>query len=123
MKQPENTMKETKKVAKETEGGWQISEDVKKRYIDAVIPELKLLRAKAGISQDDLAGLLDISRQTYCQFENGSREMPWSIYLSLMFIFNSIEETAKLISLLDLFPVVFVEQIKSGSQSKQTRSM
>ena len=36
------------------------------QYIDALIPELKLLTAKANISQDDLASILSISRQTYC---------------------------------------------------------
>ena len=69
----------------ETRERWAISNDVKKEYIDALIPELKLLRAKANISQDDLAGILCISRQSYCQIENGNKAMPWNIYLSLIF--------------------------------------
>ena len=70
---------------------WSVSNDVKKEYIDALVPELKLLRAKADISQDDLASILSISRQTYCQIENGNKDMSWNIYLSLIFFFDSIE--------------------------------
>ncbi len=102
----------------ETREQWSISNEEKKEYIDALIPELKLLRAKASISQDDLAGIISISRQTYCEIENGNKEMSWNIYLSLIFFFESIEETAKLISLLGIYPKAFVDQIKMRAQEK-----
>lgn len=101
-----------------TKEQWSISDNVKKDYIAALIPELKLLRAKANISQDDLAKILSISRQTYCQIENGNKEMSWNIYLSLIFFFESIEETSKLISLLGIYPKEFVNQIKMKSQER-----
>lgn len=91
---------------------------LKKDYIVALIPELKLLRAKVNISQDDLAKILSISRQTYCQIENGNKEMSWNIYLSLIFFFESIEETSKLISLLGIYPKEFMNQIKMKSQER-----
>lgn len=98
---------------------WSVSNDVKKEYIDALVPELKLLRAKANISQDDLASILSISRQTYCQIENGNKDMSWNIYLSLIFFFDSIEETSKLISLLEIYPSQFVDQIRISAQERQ----
>ncbi|RHU42076.1 helix-turn-helix domain-containing protein [Clostridium sp. TF11-13AC] len=58
-----------------TKGQWFISDDTKTECITALVPELKLLRAKANISQDDLAKILSISRQTYCQIENGNKDM------------------------------------------------
>lgn len=100
----------------ETREQWSISNETKQEYIDALTPELKLLRAKANISQDDLARILGISRQTFCQIENGNKAMSWSIYLSLIFFFDSIEETSKLLFLLGLYPKDFVEQIKVCSQ-------
>lgn len=98
---------------------WSVSSDVKKEYIDALVPELKLLRAKANISQDDLASILSISRQTYCQIENGNREMSWNVYLSLIFFFDSLEETSKLVSLLGIYPHQFIDQIKRSAQERQ----
>lgn len=90
---------------------WSIADEIKQKYITALITELKLLRAKANITQDDLAKILSISRQTYCQIENGNKEMPWNVYLSLIFFFNSVEETSKLLFLLGLYPSEFVEKI------------
>lgn len=97
---------------------WSVSNDEKKEYIDALVPELKLLRAKAKISQDDLASILSVSRQTYCQIENGNKDMSWNIYLSLIFFFDSIEETSKLISLLGIYPSQFVDKIRLSAQER-----
>lgn len=97
---------------------WSVSNDEKKEYIDALVPELKLLRAKAKISQDDLASILSVSRQTYCQIENGNKDMSWNIYLSLIFFFDSIEETSKLISLFGIYPSQFVDKIRLSAQER-----
>jgi len=99
-------------------GQWFISDDTKKECIAALVPELKLLRAKANISQDDLAKILSISRQTYCQIENGNKDMSWNVYLSLILFFESIEETSKLISLFEIYPEEFVRQFRVNSQEK-----
>lgn len=101
-----------------TKEQWSISSAVKKEYINALVPELKLLRAKASISQDDLAYVLSISRQTYCQIENGNKEMSWNIYLSLIFFFDSIDETSKLLELLKIYPGEFVERIKQTANER-----
>ena len=100
---------------------WFISDELKKEYIDTLLPELKLLRAKANVSQDDLAKILSISRQTYCQIENGNKEMSWSIYLSLISFFNAIEETSKLLTLLNIYPNQFFEQIIKKSKETKIR--
>lgn len=97
---------------------WSLSMDIKKKYMATLVPELKLLRARAGISQDELAGLLSISRQTYCQVENGTKEMSWKLYLSLIFLFDSIKETSTLLSLLNLYPDEFVGTINKITQER-----
>ena len=42
---------------------WQITPKEKDKYIDALTDELPILRAKADISQEDLAKIIGISRQ------------------------------------------------------------
>lgn len=66
-----------------------INELEKNTLINRLIPELPVLRTKAGLSQDELSGLLGISRQTYSSIETQKRKMPWSIYLSLVFILDN----------------------------------
>lgn len=106
-----------------TKGRWFISDDTKRKCISALVPELKLLRAKANISQDDLARILSISRQTYCQIENGNKDLSWNVYLSLIFFFESIEETSKLISLFEIYPEEFVRQFRVKSQKNQRSNL
>ena len=60
-----------------------LSDDEKKAFINALMPELALLRAKADVSQEQVANLIGISRQTYGAIERGNRKMSWSTYLSL----------------------------------------
>ena len=65
----------------------RISDMERETLITKLIDELPVLRLKTGLSQDDLAGLLDISRQTYSSMETKKRKMSWSLYLSLILIF------------------------------------
>lgn len=58
---------------------WSISNEKKSEYISRLLPQLSVLRAKAGLSQDELAGLVGISRQTYCLTETGTRGMTLSL--------------------------------------------
>ena len=93
---------------------WNITDDQREKFTSALVPELKTLRVKANITQDELAKIIGVSRQTYCQIENGNRGMPWNVYLSLMFFFRSIEDTSKLMDALGIFPVDLIEQISGN---------
>ena len=57
---------------------WVISDKKKDEYINKLLPQLATLRARVGVSQDELAGLVGISRQTYCLTESGSRSISWT---------------------------------------------
>lgn len=59
--------------------------------------ELPVLRAKARISQEDIAEKIGISRQTYSSIETGKREMSWTIFLALIAYFQNNESTKKMI--------------------------
>lgn len=94
---------------------WSITDEQKKRLTSTLVSDLKLLRAKANITQDDLAGVIGISRQSYCQIENGNKEMPWNIYLSLIFLFSVVKDTSKLIHTLGVYPDDFIKQVNGNA--------
>lgn len=87
----------------------ELSIEQKKTYIARLSDELPMLRAKAGVTQAELANLIGISRQTYCAMETGIKEMSWSTYLSLMFIYDSIAPTSQIIRKLDIYPEGLIE--------------
>lgn len=92
---------------------WQFFYKEKDRLIDALAEELPLLRAKAGVPQDDLARLIGISRQTYGTIERKERRMSWSTYLSLVLFFDYNQSTHEMIRNLSAFPTELVNIINN----------
>ena len=74
------------------------------QLIDILTEELPVLRAKIGLSQDDLCQIIGISRQTYSAIETKKRRMTWNTYLSLIFVFENNEKTQKLLEAIGAFP-------------------
>lgn len=81
-----------------------ISEEEKVIMISRLVDELPVLRTKMGVSQDELANMIGISRQTYSSLETRKRKMTWSIFLSLLLIFDYNEQTHMLIHKDGIFP-------------------
>lgn len=78
------------------------SDDEKRLLIKKLKNNLSVLRARSNLSQNDVAKIIGVSRQTYCSIEN-NREMSWTIYLALLFLFDSLDETNELLSELKIF--------------------
>ena len=59
---------------------------------DSMIRELTVnlpaLRARLGLSQEEVSEVIGISRQTYSSIETGKRKMTWSTFLSLILFFG-----------------------------------
>lgn len=66
--------------------------------IELLRKELPVLRAKARVSQGEIAGKIGISRQTYSSIETGKREMSWTTFLALIVYFQNNENTRKMIN-------------------------
>ncbi len=49
--------------------------------IDILSEELPALRAKIGLSQDEISNIIGISRQTYNSIETRKRRMSWNTFL------------------------------------------
>ena len=89
---------------------WELTQAQKDEYIQNLTSKLAALRAYADISQEDLANIIGTSRQTYHAIENRKRTMSWSTYLSLIFFYDTVENTSQMIRELGVYPMQLVEQ-------------
>lgn len=94
---------------------WIVTKEEQQYFIDALAKELAPLRAKAGISQGDLANIIGVSRQTYSAIENGKKDMSWSTYLSLLLFFDYNYLTHQMIRKIDVFPQELVERFNGDN--------
>ena len=83
---------------------WMFSDSEKEKLIQTLTANLPLLRARMDISQEEIAKIIGISRQTYSSFENGKRQMSWQVYLALILFFDVNSETHDLLRHLECFP-------------------
>lgn len=90
-----------------------MSENDRQELISRFVDELPVLRVKLGMSQDELSNIVGISRQTYSSMETKRRKMSWSVYLSLVLVFDNNEQTHEMLRKEGLFP----DRICSGSKS------
>ncbi len=95
-----------------------ISENERLQLISRLVDELPVLRTKLGMSQDELANLLGISRQTYSSLETKRRKMSWSVYLSCVLIFDHNDQTHDFLRKTGLFPTK-IERIAEVNNSEQ----
>ena len=95
----------------------EIQEIDKERLIDVLTEELPVLRAKIGLSQDDLSSIIGISRQTYSSIETKKRRMSWNTYLSLILVFENNEKTRNLLEAIGAFPKELIDILKIDRRS------
>lgn len=80
-----------------------ISKGKKEQLSKALAASLPMLRAKIGISQAELADMVEITRQTVSAFESEQREMPWNMFLAFMMIFTSNPVTKRLLEAMEIY--------------------
>ena len=93
---------------------WLLTDAEKDAFISTITPNLSVLRTKAGISQEEIANLLGISRQTYSAIERNIRQMAWSTYLSLVLFYDHNQKTHKMIRQLSIFPQELIKRFNDG---------
>ena len=93
---------------------WLLTDKEKDAFIAALTPHLAVLRTQAEISQEDLANLIGVSRQTYSAIERKIRPMAWSTYLSLVLFYDHNKKTHKMIRQLSIFPKELVVRFNDG---------
>lgn len=73
--------------------------------ISILTEELPVLRAKVGLSQDELSNIIGISRQTYSAIETNKRKMSWNTFLSLLLVFGYNKKTSSMLETSGAFPI------------------
>lgn len=85
----------------------ELSVSRKEELIEVMTKELVVLRAKSGVSQDELSKGIGLSRQTYQAIESGKRKMTWRTYLALLLFFDYNHTTHEMLRNLNIFPLEF----------------
>ena len=93
---------------------WLLTDEEKDKFIATLTPNLTVLRTRAEISQEELANLIGVSRQTYSAIERKVRKMAWSTYLSLVLFYDHNQKTHKMIRQLSIFPKELVIRFNDG---------
>lgn len=78
---------------------------------------LPVLRTMLHMSQMDLANMVGVSRQQIVAIEGKKRSMTWAMFLSIVLIFKSNEETNQLLSALGIYTEDFDEFIKQHGRN------
>ena len=97
---------------------YYLSEEEKNSLIEKLTPELPLLRAKAEISQEEIANIIGTSRQTYGAIERKSRKMSWNTYLSLVWFYDYNRKTHKMIRKINAFPHELIKKFNDGDEPR-----
>ena len=89
------------------------------KLIDILTDELPVLRAKLGISQDDISGIIGISRQTYSAIETKKRKMSWNTFLSLILLYGYNEKTASIVEASGAFPISLKQTLSINRRMRE----
>ena len=98
---------------------WLLPDAEKDEFIAKLTPNLAVLRKQAEFSQEELANLIGVSRQTYSAIERKIRRMSWSTYLSLMLFFDHNQKTHNMLRILSLFPKELVSHFNGGENIRE----
>lgn len=97
---------------------WHFTDDEKAELIRTLTKELPALRAAAKASQEELAKVIGVSRQTYNAVEMQKKKMSWNTYMSLILFFDYNPNTHYTIRQLDAFPFRLDECWLSGKMDQ-----
>lgn len=71
--------------------------------INTLTSELPVLRAKLGISQEEISKRVGISRQTYSLVESKKQKMTWVTFMALLAFFENNEGSKQLLTTIGFF--------------------
>lgn len=71
--------------------------------VELLTCELPVLRAKLGISQEDISKHVGISRQTYSLVESKKQKMTWVTFMALLSFFEHNQPTKELLTKIGFF--------------------
>ncbi len=81
----------------------ELLSETKEGLIDNLTENLPVLRKKLKLSQEALASIIGSSRYTVMLYETKKRKMPWSVFLTLVLLFDKNDETSPLLKALGIY--------------------
>ena len=97
-----------------------MAEVISKSELMAKMTEnLKVLRNKLNLTQDELANKVGISRQTLVSIENKRRDMSWNTFVALIAVFRAKSGTS---ALLDHFGI-YTDDLSSYLVSRENANV
>lgn len=90
-----------------------MNEQSKQVLIDRMTNNLKMLRVKLNLSQEELAAKIGVSRFTIISIESKKRQMTWNMFLSLILIFTKNRETDALLTHFGIYTDELNELLKN----------
>lgn len=75
---------------------------IKEQCIQQLTDALPKLRKMNNLTQQDLAEIIGVSRQTITNIENGKTKMQWASFLAIMFIFSLEKNSMDYLTELDI---------------------
>ena len=75
----------------------------REKLISNMTENLPALRAQLDLTQEELAGIIGVSRSTVLSIENKKRDRTWGTFLSLVLLFTKNEETNKLLNVMEIY--------------------
>ena len=99
----------------------KLDEKRKEQLIDILAGELRVLRVKVRLSQQDLASRMGVSRQTYGAIENKKQKLTWSGFLALLLLFSSNADTSEIIERIGVYPPELKQYVKLKDIPEKTK--
>lgn len=81
---------------------------MEEEYTDKMVENLPVLRAAAGLTQEQLGAKLGVSRQTIVAIENKKNPLTWSLYLAMVCVFLQYKQSKILLDSYKIFDMIFI---------------
>ena len=79
-------------------------------YIGNMVKYLRVLRVSTGLTQQQLGVKLGVTRQTISFIENEQHSLTWSLYLSMVCLFQQYDDSKVLLEHLKLFDSNYIKE-------------
>lgn len=101
----------------------ELTELDKDHLRDVLCEELPALRAKVGLSQDELSNIIGISRQTYNAIETKKSQMSWNTFLTLILLYGYNEKTATFVEEVGAFPPALKRTLNTNKRPQEIKKV
>ena len=75
----------------------------KDKLVEIMAYNLSVLRMKLNLSQENLAEIIGVTRQTISAIENEQRSMTWPVFMALVLVFLKNKETKRLMVVFGIY--------------------